>query len=101
MRPLVSLLAMVFAVLVIGPMHVMAKPSTPDAVGGLTALPPTNVGPNLLQGSGFETLGGGPSAAWTSGAGWSADQRVMHSGRASYRRGAGGGTSAPRGRVNT
>src|SRR6266850_5604482 len=93
MRPLVSLLAVVLAVLVIGPMHAMAKPST---AGGLTALAPTNVGPNLIQDSGFETLGGGLPAAWSSGAGWSADQRVVHSGRASYRRAAGADTSARR-----
>src|SRR5438094_6629082 len=91
MRRLVTLLSVVLAVLVIGPMHVMAQPST---AGGLTALPPTNFGPNLLQNSDFETLSGGLPLAWSSGAGWSADQLVVHSGRVSYRREPGADTSA-------
>ena len=91
MRRLVTLLSVVFAVLVIGPMHVMAQPSV---AGGLTALPPTNFGPNLLQNSDFETLSGGLPVAWSSGAGWSADQLVVHSGRVSYRREPGADTSA-------
>src|SRR5947207_3616922 len=94
MRRLVSLLSVVLALLVIGPVHVMALPSTPGPIGGLTALPPTSFGPNLLQDSGFETLSGGLPAAWSSGAGWNADQLVVHSGRASYRRAAGADTSA-------
>src|SRR5882724_6484717 len=91
MRRLVTLLSVVLAVLVIGPMHVMAQPSV---AGGLTALPPTNFGPNLLQNSGFETLSGGAPVGWSSGAGWSADQLVVHSGGVSYRRAAGADTSA-------
>src|SRR6267143_3773830 len=94
MRRLVRLLSAVLAVLVIGPMHVMALPSTPGPIGGLTALAPTSFGPNLIQNSGFETLSGGLPVAWSSGAGWSADQRVVHSGRASHRRAPGADTSA-------
>ena len=91
MHRLVGVLSAILAVLVIGPIHVMAQPSTPG--GGLTALPPTNVGPNLLQNSGFETLSGGLPVAWSSGAGWSADQRIVHSGSVSYRRAPGADTS--------
>src|SRR6267143_7087521 len=76
MRRLVALLSAALAVLVIGPVHVRAQPLAPGPVGGLTALPPTNLEPNLLQNSGFETLSGGLPAAWSSGAGWSADQVV-------------------------
>src|SRR2546421_5288845 len=99
MRRLVSLLSVVLALLVIGPVHVVALPSTPGPIGGLTALPPTNFGPNLLQDSGFETLNGGLPAAWSSGAGWNADQLVAHSGRASYRRGARAGNPPPKARL--
>src|SRR2546428_6631636 len=94
MRRLVVLLSAVLAVVVIGPVHVIAQPSTS---GGLTALPRTSFGPNLIQNSGFETLSGGAPVGWSSGAGWSADQLVVHSGGVSYRRAAGGGTSAPPG----
>src|SRR2546430_6808764 len=93
MRRLVSLLSVVLALLGIGPVHVVALPSAPGPIGGLTAVPPTSFGPNLLQDSGFESLSGGLPAAWSSGAGWSADQLVAHSGRASYRRAAGADTS--------
>src|SRR2546421_4337265 len=61
--------------------------------GGLTALPSTSLGPNLLQNPGFETLSGGLPVAWTSGSGWNADQLVVHSGGASYRRSTGANTS--------
>src|SRR5436309_5208056 len=88
----VGLLSGVLALLVIGPMHVMAQTVGPG--GGLTALPPTKLGPNLLQNSGFETLNGGVPVAWTSGAGWSVDQLVVHSGSVSYRRASGADTSA-------
>src|SRR5882762_1594617 len=94
MRRLVSLLSAVLAVLVIGPMHVMALPSTPGPIGGLTALAPASFGPNLSQNSGFETVSGGLPVAWSSGAGWSADQLVVHSGSVSYRRAPGADTSA-------
>src|SRR2546421_12055544 len=96
MRRLVVLLSAVLAVVVIGPVHVISQPSTS---GGLTALPPTNFGPNLIQNSGFETLSGGAPVGWSSGAGWVADQLVVHSGGVSYRRGAGGGTSGQTGEV--
>src|SRR2546428_12185371 len=85
MQWLVGLLSGVLALLVIGSMPVIAQPSTPGG-GGLTALPPTKLGPNLLQNSGFETGNGGLPVGWTSGAGWSADQLVVHSGSVSYRR---------------
>src|SRR6267378_6800870 len=94
MHRLVGLLSAVLIVLVIGPAHLMAQLSTPAPIGGLTALPPTNVGPNLLQNPGFETLDGGLPVAWSSGAGWSADQLIVHSGRVSYRRAPGADTSA-------
>src|SRR6267378_3364329 len=91
MHRLVGLLSAVLIVLVIGPAHLMAQLSTPAPIGGLTALPPTNFGPNLLQNPGFETLDGGLPVAWSSGAGWSADQLIVHSGRVSYRRAPGAG----------
>src|SRR5438094_7904169 len=93
MQWLMGLLSAVLALLVIGSMPVIAQPSTPSG-GGLTALPPTKLGPNLLQNSGFETLNGGVPVAWTSGAGWSVDQLVVHSGSVSYRRESGADTSA-------
>jgi len=93
MQWLVGLLSGVLALLVIGSMPVIAQPSTPSG-GGLTALPPTKLGPNLLQNSGFETLNGGVPVAWSSGAGWSVDQLVVHSGSVSYRRAAVADTSA-------
>ena len=95
MQWLVGLLSGVLALLVIGSMPVIAQPSTPSG-GGLTALPPTKLGPNLLQNSGFETLNGGVPVAWSSGAGWSVDQLVVHSGSVSYRRASGADTSAQR-----
>src|SRR5438067_8715160 len=93
MHWVVGLLSGVLALLVIGPMHVMAQTASPSG-GGLTALPPTKLGPNLLQNSGFETLNGGVPVGWTSGAGWSADQLVVHSGSVSYRRASSADTSA-------
>src|SRR5260370_15139731 len=61
--------------------------------GGLTALPQTSFGPNLLQNPGFETLSGGFPVAWSQGSGWTADQLIAHSGRVSYRRTTGASTS--------
>src|SRR5438477_10626996 len=91
MQWLVGLLSGVLALLLIGSMPVIAQPSTPSG-GGLTALPPTKLGPNLLQNSGFETVNGGLPAGWTFGAGWSVDQLVVHSGSVSYRRESGADT---------
>src|SRR5947207_9633001 len=70
-----------------------ALSQTPIA-GGLTALPSTSYGPNLVQNPGFETLSGALPASWTSGGGWSADQLVVHGGRMAYRRTTGASTSA-------
>ena len=70
-----------------------ALSQTPIA-GGLTALPSTSYGPNLVQNPGFETLSGALPASWTSGGGWSADQLLVHGGRMAYRRTTGASTSA-------
>ncbi|HEV8640338.1 MAG TPA: Ig-like domain-containing protein [Methylomirabilota bacterium] len=54
--------------------------------GGLTALPPVNLGSSLVTNGGFETLNGSLPAGWTGGTGWNVDQLVRHSGTFSYRR---------------
>jgi Bacterial Ig domain len=59
--------------------------------GGLTALPQTIMGPNLVQNPGFETLG---PAGWTTGSGWTQDQLTKHSGTFSYRRDTGASSSS-------
>ena len=53
--------------------------------GGLTALPPTSLGPDLLTNGGFETISGSVPTSWTTGTGWGVDQLVQHSGSFSYR----------------
>jgi Big-like domain-containing protein len=60
--------------------------STPLIGGGLTGLPTTNTGPNLVQNPGFEIAG---PASWPAG-GWSQDQVIKHSGTFSFRRDSGG-----------
>src|SRR5258708_5960977 len=65
--------------------------STPLIGGGLTALPKVNMGANLAQNPGFETLG---PTGWTAGSGWSQDQLTKHSGTFSYRRDTGAATSS-------
>jgi len=62
--------------------------------GGLTALPPARLGPDLARNGGFETLAGGLPAGWTAGAGWGVDHLVTHGGAAAYRRTAGAGTAS-------
>ena len=53
--------------------------------GGLTALPPVTLSPNLLTNGGFEAVIGAAPANWGIGGGWTADQLVAHSGSYSYR----------------
>ncbi len=53
--------------------------------GGLTALPNSTLGPNLLSNGGFETMSGSAPAAWSTGKGWGVDQLIKHSGSFSYR----------------
>src|SRR5437879_258733 len=65
--------------------------SAPLIGGGLTALPKVNMGANLAQNPGFETLG---PTGWTAGSGWSQDQLTKHSGTFSYRRDTGAATSS-------
>ncbi len=60
--------------------------------GGLTALPPVQIGPNLVSNPGFESVGGSTPTSWTAGAGWNADQITRRNGTWSYRFG-GGSTS--------
>jgi hypothetical protein len=62
--------------------------------GGLTALPSTSLGPNLLQNAGFEMLASGVPTSWSAGTGWSTDQLVMHAGSTSYRRTTGAGNAS-------
>src|SRR5258708_35973157 len=65
--------------------------STPLIGGGLTALPKVNMGANLAQNPGFETLG---PTGWTAGSGWSQDQLTKHSRTFSYRRDTGAAASS-------
>ncbi len=65
--------------------------SAPLIGGGLTALPKVNMGANLAQNPGFETLG---PTGWTAGSGWSQDQLTKRSGTFSYRRDTGAATSS-------
>lgn len=67
--------------------------------GGLTALPPLRLGPNLVQNGGFETLSGGLPAGWSGGSGWGVDQLVTRAGALSFRRTAGAGTASQTVRV--
>jgi hypothetical protein len=61
----------------------------PDVIGGgLTALPPVVLGPDLLRHGDFEAREDG-NAAWTAAPGWTLDRRTTHDGAASYRRAAG------------
>src|SRR3989442_12754697 len=53
--------------------------------GGLTAVPPTALSPNLAQNPGFEANSGGVPTGWTGGGGWGLDQQTTHSGALSYR----------------
>src|SRR5206468_3494841 len=53
--------------------------------GGLTAVPPTALSPNLAQNPGFEANSGGVPTGWTGGGGWALDQQTTHSGSFSYR----------------
>src|SRR5205807_6472487 len=60
--------------------------------GGLTAVPPTALSPNLAQNPGFEANSGGVPTAWTGGGGWALDQQAPHS-RSLRHRGRNGPTS--------
>jgi Bacterial Ig domain len=53
--------------------------------GGLTQLPSDNPTANLVTNGGFESVSGGQPTSWTTGAGWSADSTVTHSGTSSYK----------------
>jgi hypothetical protein len=53
--------------------------------GGLTALPTTSLGPDLLKNGGFETVNAGAATSWTLGAGLGLDQLIKRSGLFSYR----------------
>ena len=64
--------------------------------GGLTALPSTTFGANLLANPGFETVSASLPASWSSGGGWSVDQVVKRSGQFSYRWTTGSPTVAQR-----
>src|SRR2546429_5319628 len=48
--------------------------------GGLTAVPPTALSPNLAQNPGFEANSGGVPTGWTGGGGRGPDQPTTHSG---------------------
>ena len=68
-----------------------AAPGIADAAsslvaGGLTALPETTTGPNLMRNAGFEDVNGVLPRAWEAGEGWGADRHVSHSGGVSLRR---------------
>jgi hypothetical protein len=67
--------------------------TAPLVGGGLTALPSTTLGPDLLQNGGFEAVSGGVPASWTSGTGLAIDQLAKHSGAFSYRATGGFATS--------
>src|SRR5687767_317989 len=56
--------------------------------GGLTALPETISGPNLLSNAGFEAVAGRLPGAWDAASGWTADHQVSRSGSVSFRRSA-------------
>ena len=85
----------VLAVLIVVLLTAPSAAQTPLAAGGLTALPPSNLGPNLVQNPGFEMLGGGGlPASWSTATGWAADQLVARSGTISYRRATGASTSS-------
>src|SRR5262245_21669831 len=64
--------------------------STSAVSGGITTLPTSDIGPNLVQNPGFETLG---PTGWTGGSGWAQDQLTKHSGNFSFRRDTGAPTS--------
>src|SRR3989441_11925811 len=63
--------------------------------GGLTAVPPTALSPNLAQNPGFEANSGGVPAGWTGGGGWALDQQTTHSGSFSYRWSSGPSSDQP------
>src|SRR2546427_2503071 len=55
--------------------------------GGLTAVPPTALSPNLAQNPRFEANSGGGPTGWTGGGGRGLEPQTTHSGAFSYRRG--------------
>lgn len=65
---------------------VSAATPTPLVAGGLTALPETTTGPNLVRNAGFEDVNGVLPGAWEASEGWGADRQVSHSGAVSFRR---------------
>lgn len=64
----------------------IAASASSVVAGGLTALPETITGPNLMRNAGFEDVTGVLPRAWEAGEGWDADRQVRHSGGVSLRR---------------
>src|SRR2546421_3290440 len=54
--------------------------------GGLTAVPPTALSPNLAQNPGFEANSGGGPTGWTGGGGRALRPQTTHSGALRYLR---------------
>jgi hypothetical protein len=65
---------------------VSAATPTSFVAGGLTALPETSAGPNLLSNAGFEVVNGALPRAWDAAGGWTADRQISHTGAVSFRR---------------
>lgn len=66
----------------------LVSAATPSSrlAGGLTALPGTTMGPNLVRNAGFEDVNGGLPGGWDAPEGWAADRQVSRSGAVSLRR---------------
>ena len=84
--PLARLLAVAAIAISTFAAPVIAAPASSLLAGGLTALPETTAGPNLLRNAGFEDVNGALPRAWEAGDGWGADRQVSHSGGVSLRR---------------
>jgi hypothetical protein len=73
---------------------VSAATPASSVIGGLTALPETIAGPNLLRNAGFEIVNGMQPGGWEAADGWVADRHVSRSGAVSFRRSAGAATAS-------
>ena len=83
--------AAMLALAIVASASVAPAQSATRFVGGLTALAPMAMGPNLVPNAGFEAAMAKP---WSGGPGWSLDRRTSHTGALSYRRDAGAPTAA-------
>jgi hypothetical protein len=67
---------------------------TSRLAGGLTALPETTAGRNLVANAGFEDVDGARPGGWDASQGWHADSDVSRSGSTSIRRSGAAGTAS-------